>query len=104
GERLVQQHEFRLGDKRARDLEPAALAARQLVALLAPQVPDGELVEQVIEALPPLRVVERQRLEDRPDVVLHGELAEHRRLLGEAARASPRSAASSSWSAAPGTT
>src|SRR5207253_4485944 len=38
----------------------------------------------------PLRVPQRQGLEARPDVVLHGELAEHRRLLGQVADTHPR--------------
>src|SRR2546422_34960 len=57
GERLVQQHEFRLCDEGARDLEAPPLAPGQLEALLAPQVPDGELVEQALEPLRLRRVV-----------------------------------------------
>jgi len=46
---------------------------------------DRQLVEQPLQALATLRVGQRQGLEDRPDVVLDGELAKHRRLLGQVA-------------------
>src|SRR5256886_5095572 len=52
---LVQKHEFGRGDERAGNLQPTPLAARQLEPLLAPQVFDGELVEQALETVRLLR-------------------------------------------------
>src|SRR5439155_1534464 len=89
GERLVEQHELGLGDERAGDLEATPLTPGKLEPLLPPQMLDRQLVEQSLQPLAPLGVPQRQGLEDRPDVVLHGELAEHRRLLGQVADAHP---------------
>src|ERR1041384_5968235 len=57
--------ELGLGDGRARDLEPAPLAARELVRLLVTQVFDRELVEQRLEPPSALGLIEIQRFQDR---------------------------------------
>ena len=59
-------------------------------ALLLPQVLDVQLVQQRLEPCVPLAGAERQRLEDRQDVVLDGQLAEDGRLLREVADPLPR--------------
>ena len=53
-ERLVQHHELRLGDERARDLESPPLTARELIRLAVPQVLDAQLIQQRFQALVPL--------------------------------------------------
>src|SRR6266478_1004010 len=68
GERLVEQQELRLRHEGARDLEPAALAARKLVRLLMAEVLDRELIEQRLEPPPAFLGIDVQRLEDRHDV------------------------------------
>src|SRR5204862_2920021 len=73
GERLVQEHELRVGHEGARDLEPSALSSGELERLLAPQVLDGEFVEHPLEPRRPLGLVEGQYLENREDVFLHGQ-------------------------------
>ncbi len=49
GERFVEQQEGRFGRDRARDLDPAALAARERVAARVDQLREAELVEQFRE-------------------------------------------------------
>src|SRR5207244_5494859 len=68
------------------------LAPRELEPLLAAQMLDRQLVEQTLQPLATLGVPQGQGLEDRPHVVLDGELAEDRRLLGQVADAHPRPA------------
>src|SRR5690606_38873742 len=83
GERLVQEHELGLAHQRARDLEPAPLAARERVRLGAAQVLEPELVEQALQARLAFGTRQRERLEDRQDVLLYGEATEDRWLLGQ---------------------
>src|SRR5207302_1540063 len=92
GERLVQQHELGRGDERTGDLEAAPLTARQLEPLLTPQVLDGELVEQALEAVRLLGIAQWQGLENGADVLLDGELAEHGGLLRQVADPHARAA------------
>jgi len=83
-------------DERARDLEPAPLAAGELIRLLLAQVFDGELVEELFEPLLPLGLVDIQGFEMRGRF-FDAELAEDRRLLRQVAdpeRARGTSAAS----------
>src|SRR5688500_9999725 len=54
-ERLIEHHELRLGDERARDLQSPAFPARQRVCLALPQMLDAELVAQPLEPASPLR-------------------------------------------------
>src|SRR5438034_5372204 len=68
-EGLVEQHELGLGDEGPRDLEPAALAPRELEALLAPQVLDGQLVEQPLQPLRLLRDRKSTRLNSSHTVI-----------------------------------
>src|SRR6185295_2865813 len=84
-EGLVEEQELGLGDERARDLEPAPLAPRQLERLLPAQVLDRQLVEEGFEPALPLGGVDVERLENGEDVVLDAQLAENRRILREVA-------------------
>ena len=90
GKRLVQQHEIRLQHQRPRDLDAPPLAARKHVAFAVPHRFQTQVVDQVLHALPPLPPAERQRLQNRHQVVFHAELAEDRRLLRQIADAAPR--------------
>jgi hypothetical protein len=55
-----------------------------------PESAYAQLVEQGLEPPFPLLAVDRERLEDREDVLLDGEFAEDRRLLRQVADAAPR--------------
>src|SRR3984957_13268731 len=82
--RLIEQHETRLSRECARDFHAPPLPARQRYPQNLADVADAQLFEELLE--PPLarRAVEiLSRFEDREHVVLHGELAEDGRLLGE---------------------
>jgi len=91
-ERLVEHHELRLRDERARDLEAPALTAGKRERLVRPQVLDVQLVEEPFEPQFPLLPADGECLEDREDVLLDRELAEHGRFLREIADAPPRAA------------
>ena len=102
GERLVEQEELRLDGQRPGDLRAPPLAAREGVGGLPAQVRDAQLVEQLVEEHRLLAAGQvRPGLEDGRDVVLDGELAEHRGLLrqvGDAqARAPVHGQAVTSW-------
>ena len=90
GERLVEQDELRRDHQRARDLDAAALAARQRVGRRVGQRRQVQLVQQRPQPRPPLGRLQVERLEDRVDVLLDGQPAEHRRLLREVADALAR--------------
>ena len=75
GEWLVEHHEFRVGHEGPRNLEPAAFSARQRERLVLPKVLDAQLVEQRFQALLSLLFGDRQRFQDRKDVLLDGQLA-----------------------------
>src|SRR6266850_7519722 len=75
--------------ERPRDLEPPPLAARQGVGLVLGEAGQVELGEQLPEPRRALLVREVERLEDREQVLLDGELAEHRGLLRQVAHAEP---------------
>src|SRR5207245_3138690 len=84
-ERLVEQQVLRRGDERPRDLEPSPLAARERVGGIGRQRRQVELREELTRALPSLAARQLERLEDRQQILLDGELAEDRRLLRQVA-------------------
>src|SRR5204863_414726 len=86
-EGLVQQEEARVDDQGARDLDAAALAAGEHVALAAADGLETELVDQPVESLAALTGAQRQGLEDRHQVLLDRQLAEDRGLLRKVADA-----------------
>src|SRR6478735_2233504 len=91
GERLVQQHEARLGRERARDLDAAAFAARQARTLGVRDMADLQLVEQLLElGRAAGRVELRPQLEDREDVVGDTQAPEHRGFLRQITQAQTR--------------
>ena len=87
GEGLVEQEVAGTGHERPRDLEPPPLTARQGVGLVLGEPGQVELGEQLPEPRHPLLMREVERLQDREQVLLDGELAEHRGLLRQVAHA-----------------
>jgi hypothetical protein len=81
GERLVEQHEFRGDDQRARDFDPAALAPGQRVGRRLGQRGQAKLSQQLRPARAPGRAVERQRLENGREVLLDRQSTEDGRFL-----------------------
>ena len=91
GERFVEQDEARRGRERARDLHAPALAAGEADAEGVAPLGDMQVVQQLLEQVRAL--VDRQlgaRLEDRHDVFLDRQVAEHRRLLRQIPHAEAR--------------
>ncbi len=89
GERLVQQQKTRLDHQRARDLHAPPLAARKRIALVVAHGFEAQLLDQPVHALPPLAPAHPQRLQDRHQIVFHGQLAEYRGFLRKIADAAP---------------
>ncbi|CAM2148347.1 hypothetical protein PT2222_10477 [Paraburkholderia tropica] len=95
-ERFVEQNEARIGRQRARDFHAAAFAARQRQRRILAQVRDLEFVEQRFGALrdhvlaQTLAVLVVLQLQHRADVLLDGELAEHRGFLRQIREAQRR--------------
>src|SRR5262245_19057347 len=88
GERLVEEHEFRLHRKRTRDLDTATLAAREANPERIANVANVQLFEQLFELrLPRCAVEVPPRLKDSADVVRHAQRPEDRRLLRQVAQA-----------------
>jgi hypothetical protein len=83
GERLVEEHEAGPLDERARDLQATPLSTGERVPLALAEMRQREIGEQVLQALRALLFRELHGLEDGEDVLLHRELPEDRRLLGE---------------------
>ena len=86
-ERLVEHDQLRLGDQRARDLQPAPLAAGDAVGLGPADGRQAELVEQLVLPVPALPAAHRAGLEDGHQVVFDRELLEDARILREVAHA-----------------
>src|SRR5690349_18960214 len=84
-EGLIEQHEARLGGECAGDLDAATLTARERVTHGLADVPDAQLLEQLLEQLLTRRALHLARLEDGQHVVLDGELAEHGGFLRQVA-------------------
>src|SRR5262252_6969156 len=90
-ERLVEQHELRLGRERARDLDAPALAAGQAHAERVAYVADMQLLHELLQFRLSRDAVEiASSLEDSADIVGDAELAEHRRFLRQVPQAEPR--------------
>ena len=85
GKRLVEQQEFRLGHECAGDLEPAPLAAGELIGFLRAQMLDGQLVQQSLQPALPFRFIDVQGLENRQHIFFDAQLAEYGRLLRQIA-------------------
>ncbi len=90
GERFVEQHELRFTHQRPGDLQPTAFATAEGIRRAPAQVADRQLFEHPLEHRRLLRLRQRLPLEDGADVLLDGELPEHRRLLRQVADAVPR--------------
>ena len=88
--RLVEQDELRLDGEAARDLDAAALAARQLRAEAVAHMADVELREKLLHLRPLFRTRQSRHLKNREEVLLDGHLAEDRGFLREVADAKPR--------------
>src|SRR5262245_54528643 len=88
GERLIEEHEFRLNCERTRDLDATTFAAREANSERIANVAYVQLFEQLFELRLPSRAVEvPPRLKDSADVVRHAQLPKYRRLLREVAQA-----------------
>src|SRR3974377_1646668 len=81
--RLIEHHELRTRDKRPRDRQAAFLAATQRQCLIFCQIVDSKLPEQFIAASETLPAGNSERLQDRHDVLLDGQLSEDGFLLGK---------------------
>ena len=91
GERLVEQDQLRLGDERAGNLEPTALTARYAIGLRLADLGQPELVEKLVLSLDALLAIEMlARLQDRHQVVFHGQLLEDAGVLCKITHAGPR--------------
>src|SRR2546429_3210307 len=86
-EGLVEQEVLRVRDERPGDLEASPLAAGERVGRIGRQRRQPELGEELTRALSSLAARQLERLEDRQEILLDGELAEDRRLLREVADA-----------------
>src|SRR5262249_42462050 len=78
GERIGEEHEARLREGGARDLESALLAPRQETRRRAPDRPEAVLFYEAVPSSAPLLAGEAEGLEDRAQVVLDGEVTEDR--------------------------
>src|SRR5207245_2310488 len=86
-EGLVEQEVLRVRDERPGDLEASPLAAGEGVCRIGRQRRQPELGEELTRTLSSLAARQLERLEDRQEILLDGELAEDRRLLREVADA-----------------
>ena len=91
-ERLVEQDECRVDGHRAGDFRAPTLAARELDAQALAYFLQAELLDQRFAALRLIGLAEVGHLEHGPDVVLHAQATEYRRLLGQVAHAHLRTA------------
>src|SRR6266511_1814028 len=80
-ERFVEHHEFRISHKSTGDLEPPPLSTQKRVRLALAESLEAKLVEQLLESPLAFGLAHWKCLEYRQNVVLHGQLAEDRRLL-----------------------
>ena len=71
-------------------VRPALLAAAERQRNVLAHVGDAELFEQFIAPRPALLAVERERFQDREQVLLDGQLAENGLLLRQITHAQPR--------------
>jgi hypothetical protein len=92
GERLVEQHELRLEDERARHLDAAPLAAREGGTAQMSLACETEFLEQFVQPLAPDRRLVLHGLEDRVEIVRDREAPEDRRFLRQIGDAEPRAA------------
>ena len=92
GERLVEQHDGRLGRERPGDLAPPPLAPGQRHRRRIAQRRDSELAEQLLQPRRGARAVGLGHLEHRDDILLDRHAAENRRLLRQIAEAEDRPA------------
>ena len=81
---------MRFDHQRARNLDASPFASREHIAFAASHLLQAELLHQPRHALAPFAGVQRQRFENRHQVVFHRQLAEYRRLLRKIADAVPR--------------
>ena len=89
-ERFVEHEQFRFGDERAGDCEPAFFAAAQCQRLIFRNPFDSELVEQLFAAILSFRFANRQRFQNRHDVLFDRHLAKNRFLLRQITHPEPR--------------
>ena len=89
GERLVQQQESRADHQRARNFHAAALSAREHISAAAADAIETELVDKPFHRFPALARAHRQSLENRLQILFHGQLAEDRCFLRQIADAQP---------------
>src|SRR5205085_9941387 len=89
-EGLVEHEQLRLSHQRARNRQPSLLAAAQCQRLVLRDPLDAELMQQLLAALFPLRLADRERLENRHDILLDRHLSENRFLLRQITHPEPR--------------
>ena len=93
GKGFVQQQELGLGGQGAGDFGAPPLAAGQGKTVLASDTVDAEFVQQAFQPLFFFGLFDvPAAFQNGPDILLHGEFAENRRLLGKVGDALPRPA------------
>src|ERR1700752_2287623 len=88
--RLVETQEERIKNQRPRYLDLAPLAPGKYPRLRFGKTRDIEFIKQGLQAPAALLLLQRQRLENRHQILLDGELAKDRRLLRQVADTPPR--------------
>ena len=89
GKGLIEHDKLGVDGQASGYLRAAALASRELVALVAAHLAQTELLDQALQLLQLLLVGEAGHLQHRHDVVLHTHLAKHAGLLRQVADARP---------------
>ena len=79
--RFIEHHELRTCDQRPRDGQTTFFAAAQCQCLIFGQIIDSKLPEQFIATSRPFPTGKSERLEDRHNVLLDGQLSEDGFLL-----------------------
>ncbi len=78
---------LRIDHQRPRNLHAPPFAARKHVAAAAAHLIEAELIDQPLHLFAPLAVAQRQRFENRHQILFHRELAEDRSFLRKIADA-----------------
>ncbi len=68
-ERLVEEHDRRVGGERPGESDPLLLTAAQLVRLVGAHPAESDQLERLLGRRPPLRLVDAAQLEPEGDVV-----------------------------------
>ena len=97
GGRLVQEHQLGVVDERARELQPAAHAARQVAGPSLPGVGELQPVEQRPDARPPAEHEQPVQARDEVQVLADGQVVVQRDVLGHEADPGAGLGAEGAW-------